>query len=82
MSSRIPHYHAQEATDAIRPMLGDYYNVDKSSYFGALWTAFTQCQWVEADPAKTARAVGHNNMHISMEISLIAISMSTAKRVG
>ncbi|KAK9422346.1 hypothetical protein SUNI508_04702 [Seiridium unicorne] len=53
---RIPHYHAQEATDAIKPLLGDYYHVDKSSYFGALWTAFTQCQWVEADATKTASA--------------------------
>ncbi|KAI1881384.1 hypothetical protein JX265_000210 [Neoarthrinium moseri] len=53
---RIPHYHAQEATDAIKPLLGDYYHVDRSSYFGALWTAFTECQWVEADSEKTAQA--------------------------
>ncbi|KAK7956739.1 delta-12 fatty acid desaturas-like protein [Apiospora aurea] len=53
---RIPHYHAQEATNAIRPLLGDYYHVDKSSWWGALYVVFTQCQWVEADVGKTAQA--------------------------
>ncbi|KAK8119054.1 uncharacterized protein PG998_003680 [Apiospora kogelbergensis] len=53
---RIPHYHAQEATNAIRPLLGDYYHVDKGSWWGALYVAFTQCQWVEADVGKTAQA--------------------------
>jgi hypothetical protein len=54
---RIPHYHAQEATDAIKPLLQGHYHVDKSSYFGALWTAFTRCQWVEADAGQTAQSV-------------------------
>lgn len=57
LGRRIPHYHAQEATNAIRPLLGDYYHVDKSSWWGALYIAFTQCQWVEADVGKTAQAV-------------------------
>ncbi|KAI1338333.1 fatty acid desaturase-domain-containing protein [Xylariaceae sp. FL0016] len=54
---RVPHYHAQEATDAIKPILGDHYHVDKGSYLRALWVAFTQCQWIEADPDKTQSAV-------------------------
>ncbi|KAK7756734.1 hypothetical protein SLS62_001177 [Diatrype stigma] len=57
---RIPHYHAQEATDAIKPLLGDYYHTDQSSYWGALWVAFTQCQWVEPDAEKTHRAGEHD----------------------
>ncbi|KAK8090710.1 delta-12 fatty acid desaturas-like protein [Apiospora phragmitis] len=56
---RIPHYHAQEATNAIRPLLGDYYHVDKNSWWGALYVAFTRCQWVEADVGKTAQATVH-----------------------
>ncbi|KAI1253551.1 hypothetical protein MGN70_005761 [Eutypa lata] len=58
---RIPHYHAQEATDAIRPLLGDYYHTDKGSYWGALWVAFTQCQWVEPDAEKTHGASENSN---------------------
>ncbi|KAI1426888.1 fatty acid desaturase-domain-containing protein [Xylaria sp. FL1777] len=53
---RVPHYHAQEATDAMKPLLGEYYHSDKTSYWGALWTAFTKCQWVEPDPQKTLQA--------------------------
>ncbi|KAI1259964.1 fatty acid desaturase-domain-containing protein [Xylariaceae sp. FL1019] len=53
---RIPHYHAAEATNAIKPLLGDQYHVDKTSYWGALWTAFTDCQWVEPDKERTAKA--------------------------
>ncbi|KAI1367312.1 fatty acid desaturase-domain-containing protein [Xylaria arbuscula] len=53
---RVPHYHAQEATDAMKPLLGEYYHSDKTSYWGALWHAFTKCQWVEPDPAKTLKA--------------------------
>ncbi|KAI0392127.1 fatty acid desaturase-domain-containing protein [Xylariaceae sp. FL0594] len=53
---RIPHYHAQEATDAMKPLLGEYYHSDKTSYWGALWKAFTECQWIAPDPEKTAKA--------------------------
>lgn len=44
---RIPHYRAQEATDAVRPLLGKYYRSDNSSYYGALYRNFRDCQWVE-----------------------------------
>ncbi|TGJ80134.1 hypothetical protein E0Z10_g8632 [Xylaria hypoxylon] len=53
---RVPHYHAQEATDAMKPLLGEYYHSDKTSYWGALWSAFTKCQWIEPDPEKTLKA--------------------------
>ncbi|KJK73886.1 hypothetical protein H634G_10837 [Metarhizium anisopliae BRIP 53293] len=48
---RIPHYHAQEATDALRPLLGKYYHQDKGSYYGALYSNFRDCQWVEPNPS-------------------------------
>ncbi|KAI1326234.1 fatty acid desaturase-domain-containing protein [Xylariaceae sp. FL0255] len=53
---RIPHYHAEDATEAIKPLLGKHYHTDKTSYWGALWTAFTQCQWIEPDAEKTEKA--------------------------
>ncbi|KAH9897267.1 fatty acid desaturase-domain-containing protein [Xylariomycetidae sp. FL2044] len=58
---RIPHYRSVEATAAIRPLLGDYYFEDKTSYWGALWTAFTKCQWVEPDVSKTREAKVYSN---------------------
>ncbi|KAI1384256.1 fatty acid desaturase-domain-containing protein [Hypoxylon trugodes] len=53
---RIPHYYAQDATDAIKPLLGPLYHVDKQNYWQALWDAFVMCQWVEPDPEKTRQA--------------------------
>ncbi|KAK7184481.1 fatty acid desaturase [Paraphaeosphaeria sporulosa] len=48
--SRIPFYHAEEATKAIVPLLGSHYHCDRnSSFLAGIWTAFTKCQWVEPD---------------------------------
>ena len=47
---RIPFYHAEEATNAIIPLLGDNYHSRKDrSLYLSLWEAFTKCQWVEPD---------------------------------
>ncbi|KAL9115149.1 MAG: hypothetical protein Q9227_000943 [Pyrenula ochraceoflavens] len=50
--SRIPLYQAEEATNAIIPLLGNSYHAEKhSSYLSGLWTSFTKCQYVEPDDA-------------------------------
>ncbi|KAI5861126.1 fatty acid desaturase-domain-containing protein [Durotheca rogersii] len=48
--SRIPFYHAEEATKAIKPLLGDLYHSDESSFVGSLWETSCSCQYVEMDP--------------------------------
>jgi omega-6 fatty acid desaturase (delta-12 desaturase) len=48
---RIPFYKAEEATEAIKPLLGDLYHRDDRSFMGQLWSTFTQCKYVEKDPA-------------------------------
>ncbi|KAK3301673.1 fatty acid desaturase-domain-containing protein [Chaetomium strumarium] len=48
---RIPFYKAEEATEAIKPLLGDLYHRDDRSFIGQLWSTFTQCKYVESDPA-------------------------------
>ncbi|KAH7842032.1 hypothetical protein Vadar_000677 [Vaccinium darrowii] len=47
--STIPHYHAMEATKAIRPILGDYYHYDRTPILKAIWRETKECVYVEAD---------------------------------
>jgi omega-6 fatty acid desaturase / acyl-lipid omega-6 desaturase (Delta-12 desaturase) len=50
--STIPHYHAQEVTDVLKPILGKYYVKDSASpglrgIAQALWNTTTYCRFVE-----------------------------------
>ncbi|KAL9240164.1 hypothetical protein vseg_014413 [Gypsophila vaccaria] len=53
--SNIPHYHAEEATKAIKPILGDYYQFDGTPVYKALWREYKECVYVTNDE------VGKNN---------------------
>ena len=57
--SRIPQYHAEEATKAIQPFLGDSYYEDKRNVWACIYESFTKCQYVvPSDPqAKPANRV-------------------------
>ncbi|KAL9528432.1 Delta(12) fatty acid desaturase [Sphaerulina musiva] len=48
----IPFYHAEEATEAIRPMLGNRYKQDSTPFWLALWQAFTTCHVVKPAEGK------------------------------
>ncbi|KAK1349801.1 Fatty acid desaturase domain-containing protein [Heracleum sosnowskyi] len=45
----IPHYHALEATRAIKPLLGEYYRYDDTKFYKSLWNAIKECVYVEED---------------------------------
>ncbi|GLT65826.1 hypothetical protein SLA2020_382320 [Shorea laevis] len=47
--STMPHYHAMEATKAIKPILGEYYQFDGTPVYKALWREGKECIYVEAD---------------------------------
>lgn len=45
--SKMPFYHAQEATEHIKKFIGPYYIKDDTPIATALWRSFYQCQYVE-----------------------------------
>lgn len=47
--STMPFYHAQEATAALRKVLGPYYLRDDTPIWPALWKAWNKCRFVEDD---------------------------------
>ena len=47
-SSKIPFYHAAEASQAIKKVMGTHYKSDfKSSYLLSFWRNYTSCRSVE-----------------------------------
>lgn len=76
--SRIPQYHAEEATKAIIPLLGDAYHADKKrSFWGCIWESFTQCQYVVPDDP-TAKPENRAMYYRSGPSPPIEISMGRA----
>ena len=60
--SGMPWYNADEATEAIKPILGRHYRSDAhTGMFGfirAIWTAAVYCQWVEPTEGAEGEAKG------------------------
>jgi len=58
--SSIPFYNADEASEAIKPVMGEHYRSDTSDgpwgFIRALWKSARWCQWVE--PSAEARGAG------------------------
>ncbi|BBH04335.1 Omega-6 fatty acid desaturase, endoplasmic reticulum [Prunus dulcis] len=47
--STMPHYHAMEATNVLKPILGEYYSFDATSIWKALWREARECLFIEPD---------------------------------
>jgi omega-6 fatty acid desaturase (delta-12 desaturase) len=58
--SSIPFYNADEASEAIKPVMGKHYRSDTSGgpvgFVRALWRSSRMCQWVE--PSSEAKGAG------------------------
>jgi hypothetical protein len=44
-------FHPQEATEAIKPILGSYYSKDNRNIIKALWQEVSLCHFVSKEPA-------------------------------
>jgi len=60
--STIPFYHADEATEAIKPVMGRHYRSDAKSgslgFIKSLWNSLRACQWVEPLDGATGEEAG------------------------
>ncbi|XP_062166100.1 delta(12)-fatty-acid desaturase FAD2 [Alnus glutinosa] len=55
--STMPHYHAMEATKAIKPILGDYYQFDGTPFYKAMYREAKECIYVEPDEDGQSKGV-------------------------
>lgn len=60
--STIPFYHADEATRAIKPIMGHHYRADVQDgsigFLKSMWRSARWCQWVEPSDGATGEAKG------------------------
>ncbi|XP_078438735.1 fatty acid desaturase 2 [Wolffia australiana] len=55
--SSMPHYHAMEATLAVKPLLGEYYRFDGTPVYKAMWREAKECLYVAPDDGTKNRGV-------------------------
>eukprot|EP00249_Psilotum_nudum_P028980 c3904_g1_i1 orf=198-1316(-) len=59
--STMPHYHAEEATRALKPVLGEYYQVDSTPIYTALLREFKECIYVEVESPQETGILWYKN---------------------
>lgn len=59
--STMPHYNAMEATKAIKPVLGKYYQFDGTPVYKAMWREAKECVYVESESDEGKGVYWYNN---------------------
>ncbi|XP_071705480.1 acyl-lipid (9+3)-(E)-desaturase-like [Rutidosis leptorrhynchoides] len=59
--STMPHYNAMEATKAVKPLLGEYYQFDGTPFYVAMWREAKECLFVEPDEGETGGVFWYKN---------------------
>ena len=57
----LPHYNAMEATEAIKPVLGEYYRFDATPMYKAIWREMKACVYVESEGEKRKGVYWYHN---------------------
>ncbi|XP_062083874.1 delta(12)-oleate desaturase-like [Humulus lupulus] len=55
--STLPHYNAVEATEAVKPVIGEYYCFDDTPIIKAMWREVKECVYVEPDDESPNKGV-------------------------
>ncbi|KAK4045990.1 hypothetical protein OIV83_006455 [Microbotryomycetes sp. JL201] len=67
--SKIPHYHAWEATEALKKVLGEHYVSTDENMFKSFWKSFKYCRFVddEGDVVFYKDAYGRTSRRVEYE---------------
>jgi omega-6 fatty acid desaturase (delta-12 desaturase) len=63
--SALPHYHAREATAALRSVMGPYYARDERNVFAAMLSDWAACEYVDADAGASPHVLWYRAGHPS-----------------
>nr|Q6RS95.1 RecName: Full=Acyl-lipid (9+3)-(E)-desaturase; AltName: Full=Fatty acid desaturase 2-1; Short=DsFAD2-1; AltName: Full=Trans-delta(12) oleic acid desaturase [Dimorphotheca sinuata]AAS72902.1 trans-delta12 oleic acid desaturase [Dimorphotheca sinuata] len=57
----IPHYNAMEATKAVKPLMGEYYQYDATPFYVAMWREAKECLFVDRDEGEKGGVFWYKN---------------------
>ncbi|CAK9314152.1 unnamed protein product [Citrullus colocynthis] len=77
--STMPHYHAKEATEAVKKVLGEYYRMDRTNVLKAIWREAKECVYVEADEDADSDKGVVWSLYILWEDSSVIMAMEDEK---
>jgi len=68
LNSFIPHYHAEAATECVKPLLGSLYRFDARPITTALISTSKRCEWIEnVNGVQLYRSQGMNKRRVARE---------------